>query len=201
METPADIRLLTRYSVDRFTVVFPQKLNQVLAAIHNAIGSINQSPSPKVRKEHDILIDDTGTDERMEIEMHNIYCTIYDLCERTEQSIKQFISHALTQVALLQLKRAELVDKTVLHLKEGKARFKAPHPPYVRTLQTFIEGFEAAAKAKEEAAKEEAAKEEAAKEEVPKKKQSLHMRRTKTPRPGPKLELETQGQTESQGHP
>ena len=206
METPADIQLLTRYNVDRFTVTFPQKMNQVLTAMSQAINTINQSPSPKVRKERDILTDETGTDDRMEIEMHNIFCTIYNLCEQTEHTISQFINQALTQVSLLQLKRAELIDKTVMHLKEGKARFKTPDEPVTRTLLTFVEGFENAEKDKKkkkekaEVEEEEHLEEECS--ELPKKKkekQSLHMRRTDRPRPGPKLKMGTQAEIESQG--
>ena len=178
METPADIRLLNRYNIDRFVVVFPQKMDHVMMAIDKALASISQSPSPKVRGDPDILVDDTGTDERMEIEMHNIYCTIFNMCEQMANTISQFKNQALTQVSLLQLKRVELVDTTVKHLKEGTARFKEFGEPRPKQLSLGQKDEDADLE-----------------EEVPKPKKKSKGRKPTRP---DKLKVETQAGIDSQ---
>ena len=59
--------------------------------------------------------------------MQKIYDNIWDLCNATQTVIEQFIHQSQCQVALLALKRAELVDLTMKNISEQKASMMTPH--------------------------------------------------------------------------
>ena len=58
--------------------------------------------------------------------MQKIYDNIWDLCNATQTVIEQFIHQSQCQVALLVLKRAELVELTMKNISEQKASMMTP---------------------------------------------------------------------------
>ena len=100
----------------------------VMTAGHGGCqGSIALNPVIRTRDwGSDFVEDSTGTTKKYHDDTQKIYDTIWDLCNATQTVIEQFIQQSQCQVALLVMKRAELVDLTMKNISEQKASMMTP---------------------------------------------------------------------------
>ena len=126
-QNPADLQLLNGYNLRCFIVDYANHCDDLQQAMVDAKGSIVLNPVIRTRDwGSDLVEDSTSTTKKYHEDMQKIYDNICDLCNATQTVIEQFIHQSQCQVALLVLKRAELVDLTMKNISEQKASMMTP---------------------------------------------------------------------------